>query len=153
MAHDTPLLSFASNLPRNRPSLKPTTLFIHIAYTRIRSTDWRIRGQTTVSFIVRVQFSLRSTYTYLCAITENGRGTLENKKVPFPICRTLPRCFAICIGLQCAACCFVSYAASYATCPGSHDNDSHIGYSSLVCRLTAVERDTVLRFLVYIMLV
>lgn len=42
---------------------------------------------------------------------------------------------------------------AYATCPGSHDNDSHIRYSSLVCRLTAVERDTVLRFFVYIMLV
>lgn len=55
------------------------------------------------------------SHTYLCAITENGRGTLENKKVPFPICPRctdpLPRCFAICIGLQCAACCFVSYAA------------------------------------------
>lgn len=121
MTHDTPLL-FASQ----QTSTQSVTVYSpnprHYLYTLydplfVRRIDGFADKLRPVSVDFNSPTYVLHTYsrTYLCAITENGRGTLENKKVPFPICPRctdpLPRCFAICIGLQCAACCFVSYAA------------------------------------------
>lgn len=91
--------------------------------------------------------------SYLGAITENERGTLENKKVPFPICPREGRCLVPVVARFASdynaphvarfVCGFVARKYTYATCPRSHDADSHIRYSSFFRRLSAIERDNI----------